>query len=508
MWGWQKDRTAIVGSSIAAFFLCCVLPISYLFITTAPGWIAQVDSLLLDSRQRRLLWTTTVLGAGAALGAAFVGVPLGVALARTHWRFKALQRLLLVGPMLLPPYVLALAWSFLAGSEGLVPAIAVLSLTYYPIPMLATESALRRIDGRLEEAALLVGPPAWVLWRVSLRLAAPAMIAAALLVFVLAISEFSVPSLMRVRVYTTEIFTAFAALYDFPRALLLSLPMVALAVLVAFVAGPILDGVLVVTRRTVGTAQLRVDRWKGIGQTWALVVILAALAMPLTAITREALIARDPVSVLAGSGPAIGNSLLWSASTATIVLAAAVWLGHGAARLPVRAARATTTLCLALFAVPSTVVGVSLIGLWNQPGWAGAAYGTSLMIVLGCITRFLPIAILMTTAVARAVPVSHEEAAAMSGNSWRESMRRVVLPQMVVGLAVIWTLVFVLAFGEVGVSLLVSPPGETTLPIRIYTLIANAPASEVALLALLQTCVILVPLAGAASVAWRWEHAA
>jgi iron(III) transport system permease protein len=58
-----------------------------------------------------------------------------------------------------------------------------------------------------------------------------------------------------------------------------------------------------------------------------------------------------------------------------------------------------------------------------------------------------------------------------------------------------WLIVFVLAFGELGVSILVAPPGETTLPIRIYTIIANTPPSHVAALALLQMAVIFVPLA-------------
>jgi iron(III) transport system permease protein len=56
-------------------------------------------------------------------------------------------------------------------------------------------------------------------------------------------------------------------------------------------------------------------------------------------------------------------------------------------------------------------------------------------------------------------------------------------------------IVFVLAFGELGVSILVAPPGEATLPIRIYTIIANTPPSHVATLALLQTAVILFPVA-------------
>ena len=70
-----------------------------------------------------------------------------------------------------------------------------------------------------------------------------------------------------------------------------------------------------------------------------------------------------------------------------------------------------------------------------------------------------------------------------------------VFPQVRFALGATWILTFILAFGELGVSLLVAPPGESTLPIRIYTLIANAPSSQVAALALLQAAVILVPVA-------------
>jgi ABC-type spermidine/putrescine transport system permease subunit II len=73
-------------------------------------------------------------------------------------------------------------------------------------------------------------------------------------------------------------------------------------------------------------------------------------------------------------------------------------------------------------------------------------------------------------------------------------MSRIVLPQIKLAIAAVWVVAFVLAFGELGVSILVAPPGETTLPIRIYTMIANTPPSTVAVLALLQTAVVLAPL--------------
>ena len=84
-------------------------------------------------------------------------------------------------------------------------------------------------------------------------------------------------------------------------------------------------------------------------------------------------------------------------------------------------------------------------------------------------------------------------------------MSRIVVPQMRLGLLATWVVAFVLAFGELGVSILVAPPGESPLPIRIYTIVANAPSSSVAVLALLQASIILGPLAVLGAILARRE---
>ena len=214
--------------------MCCQSPISWRQRSRAGS--SAYTALVLDSRQRGLLYNTALLGIGTAVFATAIGAPLGVALARVPLRRKALLRLLAAAPVLLPPYVVALAWIYLGSSRGLLAAVAgrdsvaewtyslpaavvVLSLVLYPLSMLATEVAMRRVDGRLEEAGLVVAPPSRVLCRITLPLVAPSVVAAALIIFVLAVSEFGVPGLLRVRVYSTEVFTAFAALYDFSRAM-------------------------------------------------------------------------------------------------------------------------------------------------------------------------------------------------------------------------------------------------------------------------------------------------
>jgi iron(III) transport system permease protein len=361
--------------------------------------------------------------------------------------------------------------------------------------MLATEVALRRIDGRLEEAAVLSAPPSFVLRRITLPLAAPGVLAAALIIFVLSVSEFGVPGLLRVRVYTTEVFTAFAALYDFSRAMLLAVPLLVLCLIVATVAVALAGERLVTTRRGSGIRPALLEGWRGSAEIVAIFVAAIALGVPVVVLMREALGVNSLTAVLEGSGRAITNSLVLAAIGATAVVGLALWLGYARARSSGRLGQLADVLFVVAFAVPSTIVGVGLIGLWNRPGLVGTFYGTDVMFVLGYLARFVPVAALAIAATTRYVPVSHEEAAAVSGAGWLRTMTRIVLPQIRLGLLIAWVIAFVLAFGELGVSILVAPPGEATLPIRIYTIIANTPPSHVAALALLQTAVILSPLA-------------
>jgi iron(III) transport system permease protein len=518
MWRRSLSRTLVMGSAAVLFVLCCLFPIGYLLFCSLSGTDVAYRALWLDTRQRWLLSNTAFLGTGTALLATAIGSPLGLALARISLPRKGLLRVALSAPVLLPPYIVALAWTYLGSSRGLVArlagsdllsewtyslpaAVVVLSLVFYPLAMLATEAALRLLDGRLEEAAVVVAPPGRVLRRITLPLVAPSIFAAALLIFVLAVSEFGVPGLLRVRVYTTEVFTAFAALYDFSRAIVMALPLLGLCLAVAVLAAAILGERLSSTRRGSATPPAVFDAWRGPAAMAAIVVVVVALGVPLVVLVREAMGARSWWAVVDGSRDAIVNSLLLATAGATAVVSLAVWLGYARARAPGRIGQLADVLLVVVFAVPSTIVGVGLIGLWNRPGLLGTVYGTDAMFLLAHLARFVPVAALALAASTRFVPVSHEEAAAAAGAGWLRTMSRIVLPQIRLGVAAAWVIAFILAFGELGVSILVAPPGEATLPIRIYTLIANTPSSHVAVLALLQAAVIFVPLAVLGAVA-------
>ena len=314
-----------------------------------------------------------------------------------------------------------------------------------------------------------MAPPGRVLRRITLPLVAPSVIAAALIIFVLAVSEFGVPGLLRVRVYTTEVFTAFAALYDFSRAMALAVPLLVLCVAVAAVAAALLGDRLVTTRRSLAVSPVVFHAWRRPALVGVVLVIATALALPLLILVREALGARS-LAAAAGSSDAIVNSLLLAAVGATLVVAVAVCLGYAQARASRRVRLA------AQIALGGVVRGSEHDhrGRPDRPVEPARA--------IRCALRHRCDASAGVSGAVRSsrgadpggkrpqtVSVSQEEASAVSGVGWLRTVRGIVLPQLRVGVAGAWVVAFVLAFGELGASILVAPPGEATLPIRIYT---------------------------------------
>ena len=508
-------RTVAICLAGALFVTLCALPVAWMlgvsFIDSDGGLtVRNYGRLFAESRQRQLMLNSALLGIGASLLATLIGAPLGLLFARVSFPLKRLLRIALVTPLVIPPYILALAWIYVGGSTGLIAqlfggdllsewtysltgAVVTLGAGFYPLAMLATEAAARSVDGRLEEAALLAASRRRVLWRVTLPLIAPTVIAAALIIFVLAISEFGAPGLLRVNVYTTEVFTAFSALYDFGAATALSIPLLAVALIAGTAARFVVGERLLVTRRGAGSGLRLLSEHETIVMALALLVIAVCLLLPFVALAREAGQMRRIISAAVRSRTAISNSLWLAVIGATMITMLGALLGYGRARARTRLRGLADPAMIVIFAAPSTVAGVGLIGLWNRPGLA--VYGTQAMVVIAYLARFVPVATLIFAAILRQVPVSFEEAAELPGAGWLRIFTRVVLPQIKTGVAAVWVVAFIFAFGELGATVLVAPPGESTLPVRIYTLIANTSSSEVAALALTQVCVTLAPLA-------------
>ncbi|GAA3034052.1 ABC transporter permease [Microbacterium dextranolyticum] len=151
-------------------------------------------------------------GATATAVCVVLGVPLALLIARSGDRLAAALRALVTVPLVLPPMVGGVALLFLFGRNGWLgvlladagvklpfttPAV-VIAQTFVALPflVLALEGALRSTGVGYEQTAAALGAGRWrILWRVTLPLAAPGLVAGVVLCFARAVGEFGATAL-------------------------------------------------------------------------------------------------------------------------------------------------------------------------------------------------------------------------------------------------------------------------------------------------------------------------
>ena len=487
---------------------------------------ADVSSLVRDGRLGLLLGRSLAVAGGTAGLAVLLGLPLALALARLRLPGASWLKMGLVLPLLVPPYISAIGWLHLLGRSGALNGwltdllglggppidlytvggtVWVLGLSLFPVVALPALAALDSIDPDLEEAARLAGGRWAGLWYITLPLIAPAVLAGALLVFLLALTEFTVPSFLSVQVYTVEVFTRFGAFYDFGAGTAMAVPLLALA-LAAFAGQRLLAEHRAGSPFEASAASRQLPPagwWAWPVAAWCLALPLLAWAVPLYALAGRAPTPDDFALAWEAAQTEIINSLLFAAAGAGLGLLA----GWPVAWVVVRARTGlgrslTEALALLPLAVPSIVLGIGLIRLWNRGGLFQWVYGSPAIILLGYVARSLPFVVVVLVAAWRQIPPVFEEAAEVDGASRRQSARWVILPLLWPGLAAAWSLAFVVAVTELPTTLLVYPPGQATLPVRIFTMQHDGRVEHVAALCLILVAITVLP----AGVAWIWSQ--
>jgi molybdate transport system permease protein len=159
------------------------------------------------------LTLSLVTGLIATAVCVVIGVPLALVIARSGPRLSALLRVVVTIPLVLPPMVGGVALLFLLGRTGplgmlldewwgvripFTTTAVVLAQTFVALPflVLALEGAMRTSGVEYERTAATLGAKRWtILWRVTLPLAAPGLVAGVILCFARAIGEFGATAL-------------------------------------------------------------------------------------------------------------------------------------------------------------------------------------------------------------------------------------------------------------------------------------------------------------------------
>lgn len=490
-------RRFVLGAAALAFALLGLSPLVVLGIESLEG--KDFLDALSHPRWWTLLGRSLGLGAQTTFFSVALGVPLGVLISKSDLPFRRTFGTLLVIPLVLPPYVVAVAWHGVAGRliEGLPGCVLVLTSTFMPVVLILTVAFVRMVDPRLEEAARLSTGWFRTLRGITLPLALPGIALAAMLVFLLALGEFGVPVFLRYDVISVESFMQFSAFYDHGRATAAIAPLALVALLVlAFERASLGERTRLLRPASGDPEGVRIRL--GRARPWAAACVAIGVSLwvlvPMAGLIAESLEPGAYGDAWARARGSLARSLLYGSAGASLLAVFGLFIGYAIERRAIPFWRTLDSLTVVLFVLPSTVLSIGLVRLWNRPGSA-LVYATPVIILIGYLIQYLAISQRITVSTLARIPHSMEESAAMCGAGWSRRFLGITLPLARRGLVAAWLVAFLFCLRDVGLTMMLYPPGYDTLPVRTFTLMANGAPSLIAALCVLMVATALAPLA-------------
>jgi iron(III) transport system permease protein len=457
-----------------------------------------------DPRGRTLLANTLAYAGAVSTASMLLGAPLAFLLSRTDV------------PGRRAAYVLLAAWQAGFGFQGWFSvaaagnslldgwrgAIFIQTMAAVPWVVLIAGVGLRLAEAELEEEALLDGTPGQVFRRVTLRRTAESLVTAFLWVFVATAGAMTVTDLYLIRTYAEEIYTQFALGDTLNGAAWHLAPNIALVIWI-LVVGLFVVARLIPPDRHDSQRQLapfRLRRWRAAAAGVCFLGVGLLVMVPIVNLSIQAgrvvtrigdnlergWSATQFLSMTLGSPLRFAREIAWTAGIGALAASAIVAIGLPLAWQARRGgwrAGPTWLLVAGSLAVPGPLVGLAIIELFNTPSvplltWL---YDHSIApIWLAQTWRALPLPTLILWYGLRTIPAEMLSGAELEGASPWARFYRVALPQRWHVVAVAWLAGFAVASGELDASILVVPPGVSTLPIHIFGLIHYGVDDQVA----------------------------
>ena len=195
-------RWLFVPAAVGAAFV--LLPL--VAIVARVDW-AAFPELITSEASKDALWLSLRTSGAATLLCIAFGTPMALVLARTSFPGQGVLRSLVLLPLVLPPVVGGIALLYTFGRRGLLgheldvlgiqvafsTTAVVMAQTFVAMPFLVVslEGALRTAGGRYEAVAASLGAgPTTAFRRVTLPLVMPGLVSGAVLAFARALGEF------------------------------------------------------------------------------------------------------------------------------------------------------------------------------------------------------------------------------------------------------------------------------------------------------------------------------
>jgi iron(III) transport system permease protein len=457
-----QAELAVAGTAAAVLVLLLtfvvwpVVKVLWLSVTGADGLtLEHYRGFFSTWRLARILVNSLVVSAVSTLVTVAVALVLAFAVTRTTMPGKRFVSLMALLPLITPPFLVSLAFILLFGRNGVVTRglgldwsiygftgiVVAQVFTFLPQAYILLANVLGNIDTSLEEAAENLGAgPLTTLRRVTLSLARPGLASAALIVFILCMTDFGNPILIggRYNVLATEIYAQVIGMNDFASASTMSVILI-VPCLLAYLINTGWVGTKSYVTVTAGARTAL--RPTPPALLWPLAVV--ALGMALFVAVIYALIPLGSFVRLWGSdwslslahygfrSTAEGAWPIWNSVKLAVVAGVlgtllALVTAYVIERKRPPGARLLESLSLLPAALPGTVIGVGYILAFNVP--PVLLTGTLWILVTSVVFWKFPVAVLAAINALKQIDPAIEEAAVSLGAGSVKTFVRVVLP--------------------------------------------------------------------------------
>lgn len=535
----------LVGAVVIVILGYLVLsPLVYLVwrgLTTGEGLgLTNIGNAYNVPGTGEMLLNSVLFAGGSAIVSTVTGTALAFFCVRSNAPLKPLLYAASIVPLIVPGILYTIAWVYLiggnvgvvkkaantAGFGWLVPdafslpgMILVDGLHLSPLVFLLMFAAFRSSDPSLEESAMMSGASVpQIVRRVTLPLVRPALLGALLIMVVRGLESFETPAVLGIPsgtwVFTSRIYES---LHTYPikydQASIYSLSLLVLTVGgLAFVQYLNRRGerFQTVTGKGFRPRPLDLGKWRWPVSILFALYFLVAVVAPLLILLWVSLMpfyktpsmaALDSVSLsnytelLATRGvrQSIQNSLILAVTTATAVVLFTAVVSWLVLKSRLRGRRLLDLMASFPLAMPGLVLGVALIFIYLRSPLP--IYGTLFILFIAYVTRYIPYGIRYTAASLAAVGTELEESATMSGATWGDTFRRVVLPLMAPGIVAGWIYVVVVSVRELSSSILLYSQNTRVLSVTIWELWQNGQSGVLASLGMCMVVALVLLVA-------------
>ena len=539
--GGQLALALGIGAFLFAFLIYPVATVLYVaFTEKGTGTFTLVNFLDFARTDLfvRSFWNSFYVSIMAVVLASLFALPLAYITTRFEFRGAALIQTLGFLPLIMPPFVGAVAMLLLFGRngsinllldewldfkipfmEGLNGVILVQAIHYFPFILVNLSASLRNIDRAMEEAAQNLGSSGFRLFRrIVFPLAMPGYLAGASLVFVKVFDDLATPLLLNVKdMLAPQAYLRVTSIgIADPMGYVISVVLIVMSVLAMILSARAMKGrdYATVQRGGGGLAKRRMSRFEAVVAYAVVVLILFLVLAPhigLLLLSFATVWSFSPLPdgyTVAHYSRVFGDSFVYIKNTliyASIAGLIDVVLGAAIAYLVLRTKLAGRQwldwLASAALAIPGVVLGIGYLrAYYGVTIWNGQPLATVwIMIVLALAIRRLPYALRACYAALQQISHALEEAAENLGATKARTVRRIVLPLMTGGIVAGFVTSFSTAAVELSATLmLVQSNSDAPLAYGLYVFM-QTPAGRGAGAALGVIAVLLVALCSWAS---------